>query len=297
VRGKGVKVGVLDTGVDPDHPDLKGKIANWAEFGPDGKKITGSTAHDSDRHGTHVCGTIAGGDASGKWIGVAPDARLAVGLVLNGEEGGSDAQVLAGIDWALDLGVQVISMSLGGLVIGPETPGTYTRAIVDCFLKGVPVVAAIGNEGDGTGGSPGNDLFTMAVGATDVDDKPAGFSSGRTQFVTESDVIRPELLPLPYPKPDLSAPGVAVESSVPGGQWAAFNGTSMATPHTSGAVALLLAATANLASVAADDRVGVILDLFIGGVRELGEAGQDHRFGFGRIDVLRTIGLAKEQGL
>ena len=159
--------------------------------------------------------------------------------------------MLAGIDWALDRGVHVISMSLGGLVIGPETPGTYTRAIVDCFLRGVPVVAAIGNEGDGTGGSPGNDLFTLAVGATDVDDDVAGFSSGRTQVVTESAVIRPELLPLPYPKPDVSAPGVAVESSVPGGTWAAFSGTSMATPHTSGAVALLLSATGNLSSVAA----------------------------------------------
>ncbi|HKA04739.1 MAG TPA: S8 family serine peptidase [Acidimicrobiales bacterium] len=296
-RGRGVKVAVLDTGVDAEHPDLKGKVANWAEFGPDGKKITGSTAHDSDRHGTHVCGTIAGGDASGRWIGVAPDARLAVGLVLDGEKGGSDAQVLAGIDWALDHGAHVISMSLGGIVIGPETPGTYTRAIVESFLRGVPVVAAIGNEGDGTGGSPGNDLFSMAVGATDVDDNVAGFSSGRTQYVTQSDVIRPELLPLPYPKPDLSAPGVAVQSSVPGGQWAAFSGTSMATPHTSGAVALLLSATGNLSGIADDDRVGVILDLFVGGVAERGEAGQDHRYGFGRIDVLRTIGLAKDQGL
>jgi subtilisin family serine protease len=102
---------------------------------------------------------------------------------------------------------------------------------------------------------------------------------------------------LPYPKPDLSAPGVAVQSSVPGGQWAAFSGTSMATPHTSGAVALLLSATGNLSGIADDDRVGVILDLFVGGVAERGEAGQDHRYGFGRIDVLRTIGLAKDQGL
>ena len=296
-RGKGVKVGVLDTGVDAEHPDLKGKVANWAEFGPDGRRVTGSTAHDSDRHGTHVCGTIAGGDASGTWIGVAPEAKLAVGLVLDGEKGGSDAQVLAGIDWVLDHGVHVISMSLGGLVIEPETPGTYTRAIVECFLRGVPVVAAIGNEGDGTGGSPGNDLFALAVGATDADDNVAGFSSGRTQYVTQSDVIRPELLPLPYPKPELAAPGVAVQSSVPGGQWAAFSGTSMATPHASGAVALLLAATANLSGVADDNRVGVVLDLLIGGVTELGESGQDHRYGFGRIDVLRTIELAKGQGL
>jgi subtilisin family serine protease len=213
-RGKGVKVAVLDTGVDAEHPDLKGKVVNWAEFEAHGKRVTGSEPHDTDRHGTHVCGTIAGGNASGKWIGVAPDAKLAVGLVLDGDKGGTDAQALAGIDWALERNVDVISMSLGALVIGPETPGTYTRAFLDCFLRGVAVVTAIGNEGDGTGGSPGNDLFALSVGATDVNDIVAGFSSGRTQIVTESDVIRPGLLPLPYPKPDVSAPGVAVESSV-----------------------------------------------------------------------------------
>jgi subtilisin family serine protease len=272
-------------------------VTNWAEFNAAGKRVTGSVPHDSDRHGTHVCGTIAGGNASGKWIGVAPDARLAVGLVLDGEQGGSDAQVLAGIDWVLDRGVDLISMSLGGLVIGPETPGTYTRAILECFLQGVPVVAAMGNDGAGTGGSPGSDLFALSVGATDPADDVAGFSGGRTQVVTESDVIRPELLPLPYPKPDLSAPGVAVQSSVPGAAWAVFSGTSMATPHTSGAVALLLAATGGLASVAPRDRVGMLIDLMVGGVLELGESGQDHRFGFGRIDVLRSIGLAKAQGL
>ena len=157
-------------------------------------------------------------------------------------------------------------------------------------------VAAIGNDGDGTGGSPGSDVFALSVGATDVDDRVAGFSSGRTQVVTESAVIRPGLLPLPYPKPDVSAPGVAVESSVPGGGWAVFNGTSMATPHTTGAVALLLSATTGLANVDRRDRVATVIDLLIGGVRELGESGQDHRYGFGAVDVLGAIGLAKERG-
>jgi subtilisin family serine protease len=296
-RGRNVKVGVLDTGVDATHPDLEGKIAHWAEFDGQGNEVPGSTPHDSDRHGTHVCGTIAGGNASGKWIGVAPAARLAVGLVLNGEQGGTDAQVLAGLGWALDRGVHVISMSLGGLVIGPETPGTYTRAILECFLRGVPVVAAIGNDGAETSGSPGNDLFAVAVGATDVDDGVAAFSGGRTQVITQSTVIRSDFLPLPYPKPDVSAPGVAVESSVPGGQWTAFSGTSMATPHTSGVLALLLSATGHLSAVAPKDRVGVILDLLAGSVTELGENGQDHRYGFGRVDALRVIGLAKDRNL
>src|SRR4051812_4229208 len=272
-RGKGVKVAVLDTGVDAEHPDLRGKVANWAEFDANGRRVTGSAPHDSDRHGTHVCGTIAGGNTSGRWIGVAPDVRLAVGLVLDGANGGSDAQVLAGIDWAIDRCVDLINLSLGALVIGPETPGTYTRALLDCFLRGVAVVAAVGNEGDGTSGSPGNDLFALSAGAVDVDDVVAGFSGGRTQILTESTVIRPELLPLPYPKPDVGAPGVAIESSVPGGGWAMLSGTSMAAPHISGAMAVLLSATGGLAAGEGRDPVGALVGLMGGGVRGTRGAG------------------------
>ncbi len=88
-RGRGVRVGVLDTGVDDKHPDLKGKIVAWAEFDSEGKKVAGSKAHDSDKHGTHCSGIIAGGNSSGQWIGVAPEAELAVALVLNGDQGGT----------------------------------------------------------------------------------------------------------------------------------------------------------------------------------------------------------------
>ena len=75
VRGAGTKVAVLDTGVDDTHPDLQGKVSDWAEFDENGQQVSGSQPHDSDRHGTHVAGTVAGGDASGQWIGVAPRPR------------------------------------------------------------------------------------------------------------------------------------------------------------------------------------------------------------------------------
>ncbi len=85
-------------------------------------------------------------------------------------------------------------------------------------------------------------------------------------------------------------------SSVPGGKWEAFNGTSMATPHVAGAIALLLSCTSILDVVDTNKRAFLIQDLLSGAVEELGESGQDHRYGFGRIDILRTIGYAIERG-
>jgi hypothetical protein len=294
-RGRGIKIGVLDTGVDVQHPDLKGKVSAWAEFDANGNQIVTSRPHDSDQHGTHCCGTIAGGNASGHWIGVAPQATLAVALVLNGGVG-TDAQVLAGIDWLVEQDVDVISMSLGGLTLDPETPDTYTEAILTCLRAGIPVVTAIGNEGSQTTGSPGNDLFAFAVGATDYRDRPAGFSGGRTHIIRQSNFIPEDQLPLPYSKPDVSAPGVAITSSIPRKDWAAFNGTSMATPHVAGAIGLILSATVIKQEVPDAQRAFVIQDLLSGSAEELGESGQDHRYGFGRIDVLRAIGFAIERG-
>lgn len=293
-RGKGVRIAVLDTGVDATHPDLKGKVDAWAEFDLQGNQVPDSKPHDTDQHGTHCAGIIAGGDASGVWIGVAPEAKLACGLVLDGKKGGSDAQVLAGMEWAIEQKVDAISMSLGGLTIGPDVPSTYTTAIIDALRLGIPVVTAIGNEGSQTSGSPGNDLFAFAVGATDSRDRVAGFSGGQTQIVFESAFIQPELLPLPYSKPDLTAPGVAILSSVPDGKWEHFNGTSMATPHVAGAIALLLAATSLRKKFTKGELAFMIQDLLTGSVEELGESGQDHRYGFGRLDVLRAIGFARE---
>lgn len=293
-RGKGVRIAVLDTGVDAAHPDLEGKVDAWGEFDLQGNEVPDSKPHDTDRHGTHCAGIIAGGDASGVWIGVAPEAKLACGLVLDGEKGGSDAQVLAGMQWAIEQKVDVISMSLGGLTIGPDVPSTYTAAMIDALRLGIPVITAIGNEGSQTSGSPGNDLFAFAVGATDSKDRVAGFSGGRTQIIFKSAFIPPEALPLPYSKPDLSAPGAAILSSVPDGKWEHFNGTSMATPHVAGAIALLLAATSLRKKIATGKLAFTIQDLLTGSVEELGESGQDHRYGFGRLDVLRAIGFARE---
>ncbi len=91
----------------------------------------------------------------------------------------------------MEQGVDVLSLSLGGLVMDLEAPSTYTEAILTCVEAGIPVVAAIGNEGQQTTGSPGNDLFALSIGATDPNDRAAGFSGGRTQIIRQSDFINP----------------------------------------------------------------------------------------------------------
>ena len=294
-EGQNTTVAVLDTGIDANHPDLAGKIAAFAEFDDQGT-IVSTEPRDSDEHGTHVAGTIAGGNESGRYIGMAPQAEIAAGLVLDGSEGGTDAQVLAGIEWAVENEVDVINMSLGGLIMdNSTTPPTYTEAIVSAILAGIPVVCAIGNEGEQTSGLPGSDLFALAVGATDAADRSAGFSGGRTQIIFESDFLNPSILPIPYIKPDLSAPGVAVLSSVPGGNYKAFSGTSMATPHVSGAIALLKSAI-DFGDLEGAELAFGIQELITGSVDDIGENGQDSRYGFGRLDALRAIDFAASQG-
>jgi len=292
--GKGTKVAILDTGVDAKHPDLAGKIAGFAEFDENGETIVDDPkkAYDSDEHGTHCAAIVAGGNESGRWIGLAPDAEIYAGLVL--KKGiGTDAQILAGIAWAIRNKVDVISMSLGGLSMTADVFDTYTLAIIRANEAGIPVVCAVGNDGSQTTGSPGNDIFAFTVGATDVDDRAAGFSGGRTQIIEESRYLDPEVLPLVYSKPDITAPGVDVYSAVPKGKYEAWNGTSMATPHVAGAFALLFGAKPPmLAGKKGIDRANAAQTLLAGTVKELGEAGQNHRFGYGRLDVLRAMGFA-----
>ena len=177
----------------------------------------------------------------------------------------------------------------------PDVFDTYTRTIITANRRGIPVVIAMGNDGHQTSGAPGNDFFAFSVGATDVIDRTAGFSGGRTQIINRSRYINPQYLPLVYSKPDVSAPGVAVYSCIPGNKYDSWNGTSMATPHVAGAIALLLSGT-KIGSVDRSRRAYLIQDILTATVDELGESGQDQRYGFGRIDALRAIGYARHLG-
>ena len=243
-RGEGVRVAVLDTGIDAAHPDLELYTdtpgdptypGGWAEFDETGERVTGSTPHDTGRHGTHVSGTVAGGAASGTAIGVAPDAELLHGLVLD-DDGGTFAQLVAGIEWALEADADVINLSLG-------SPGIYDELIDPIYHAAesdVVVVAAIGNQGPETSNAPANVYGTISVGAVTDDGAVASFSGG--DRIHRSDwESQPDHWPETYAVPTVVAPGVDVTSTVPGG-YADKPGTSMATPHVSGIAALLLSA-------------------------------------------------------
>ncbi len=277
-RGDGIIVGHLDTGVDDTHPALAGKVAAFEEFDNLGNPL-GSATHDSGSHGTHTGGTICGRNYRGVNIGVAPNAQLASALVLPGGSG-SFAQIVAGMQWAVAQNADIISMSLGG--IGYTTQ--WNLPVLNTLLSGVLLVASIGNSGHGTSGGPGNDLFALGVGATHHLDAVAGFSCGQTLVQVPHDRLQ---LPLTYMKPDISAPGVQVLSSIPGDDLAAFNGTSMAAPHMAGAAALVLSAVPGLKG----DPLAV-RGIFLGTVEDYGEAGRDQRFGFGRLDVLSAAETA-----
>ena len=234
LKGQGVRIGHLDTGIDPNSPEYKGKILNYAEFNADGDKIQ-SAPHDSAQHGTHTAGLLVGNT-----VGVAPDAKLISALVLP-DGSGTFAQVIAGMQWVLDPdnnadtndGANVVSMSLG-------LPGTYQEFVVpikNMLKAGVVPVFAIGNFGPtaGSTGSPGNIPDVIGVGAVDQQGQVASFSS-------RGPVAWTGAYSGTFVKPDVAAPGVAITSSFPGGGYGSLSGSSQAAPIAAGVVAVMLGA-------------------------------------------------------
>ncbi|WP_444545017.1 S8 family peptidase [Streptomyces gelaticus] len=234
--GKGVKIAVLDTGVDATHPDLKGQILDTKNFtaSPDAKDRVG--------HGTHVSSIAAGTGAKsgGKFKGVAPDAKLLEGKVLDDDGFGDDAGILAGMEWAVAQDADIINLSLGG---GDTPEVDPLEAAVNKLSadKGVLFAIAAGNEGDGAGtvGSPGSADAALTVGAVDDKDQLADFSS-RGPRIGDS-AIKPDVTAPGVDITAAAAPGSAIDQEVgqnpPG--YLTISGTSMATPHVAGAAALL----------------------------------------------------------
>lgn len=226
--GNGVRVAVLDTGFDVDHPDFADRVVVTRSF------IDEEDIEDVHGHGTHVLGTACGPrePGEGPGYGVAHQAEIYVGKVLDNSGTGTDGDILAGISWAVQNGCAVVSMSLGAAT-QPGQPHslTFERAAMRAMDKGTLIIAAAGNESrraDGLiapVGHPANCPTIMAVGAIDARKNVADFSCGTVDEVGAVDIV---------------GPGVDVLSSWPMPQRShTISGTSMATPHVSGAAALI----------------------------------------------------------
>ncbi|MBX7152002.1 S8 family serine peptidase [bacterium] len=230
-QGEGVIVGIIDTGIDYMHPDL------GAGIGPTFKVIGGydfvnndNNPMDDNRHGTHVAGIVA---ANGVLKGVAPKAKLMAYKVLNAGGNGSEDDIIAAIERTVDPNddgdfsdhLDVVNMSLGGSG-GPDD--AMSTAVDNAVNAGVIFCIAAGNSYNyRTIGSPGTAREAITVGATDKSDDIASFSSkGPNEDIASI-------------KPEIVAPGAAINSTVLSGQYQSLNGTSMATPHIAGVCALL----------------------------------------------------------
>ncbi len=228
--GHGVKVAILDTGVDLEHPDFAGRISAAESFVP------GETVQDGNSHGTHTASTVGGSGAASDGLekGVAPGADLMIGKVLADMGYGEDSWVIAGMEWAATHGAKVISMSLSGSDPSNGTEPMCQATDALSAAHDVLFVVAAGNAGaEGVMSCPSAAESALTVGAVDSTDTIADFSSRGPRWGDYG------------MKPDVSAPGVDILAAKAGGSaesgwYQSMSGTSMATPHVAGAAAILL---------------------------------------------------------
>ncbi|MEV6235475.1 S8 family serine peptidase [Lentzea sp. NPDC051838] len=231
LTGKNTKVAVLDTGIEPSHPDLTDAVIEAKDF-------TGSASGTVDKHGhgTHVASIVTGDHTT--YQGVAPDTKLLVGKVLSDAGSGTESGIIAGMEWAASNGAQVINMSLGSDAPSDGTDPLSQAVNALTARTGALFVIAAGNSGK-TPGSPAAADAALTVGAVDQADALADFSS-RGPRLRDNAV-----------KPEITAPGVEIVAALAkdsmisrrlppvGEDHVALSGTSMATPHVAGAAAIL----------------------------------------------------------
>ncbi|MCW2961362.1 MAG: serine protease [Thermoleophilia bacterium] len=316
LTGKGVTVGVIDTGLDVEHPFLLSKyrgydassgtrsdIGNWYDSVTTEKS---PVPVDKGLHGTHVAGTILG-EYGGVQVGVAPDAKLVAARGL-GEQGGTDGMLLSSFQNMVAPRVPTPGSRPGSVRVvtaGPDiinnswgsddgTSISYMNALRNMDAMGIINVFAAGNDGEagrGTIGSPGSNPHIITVGAMDRKDKIATFSSrGPNPLPSENG----------DPVPFIAMPGVDIRSTIPGGELeAGWNGTSMAAPAGSGVMALIQQAAQEATGRKFDTTA--MKEVLRRAAQDLGKPGIDDEFGHGVVvaDNLREVvaGVAKDLGL
>lgn len=230
--GKGVLVGVVDTGIDTSHPDVTGRVQAFKDF-------TGEGQIDNNGHGTHVAGIVGGTGAAsqGKYRGVAYECDFVIAKVLRGSGGGLMSDVIAGLEYCVEQKAHVINLSLGG---GSANDGTDALSVAcdNAVGLGIVVCVAAGNSGPGasTVGSPACARQVITIGATDKQDVIANYSS---RGPTSDGRVKPDVC---FPGSSITAPRAknTAMGSPQNDFYTTASGTSMATPHAAGACALML---------------------------------------------------------
>lgn len=259
--GDGVKVAIVDTGIDMDHPDLVANIkGGFNAIAPKGRYKDPSDFDDDHGHGTHCAGIVAAVNNDIGVVGVAPDAWLYGVKVLSKSGSGQTSDCIEGIQWCADNGMDVISMSWGST--------TYDEALNDAcqaaWDAGCVLVSSAGNNGVETpDGYPSAYPSVMAISATDSSDNIASWSNYGDEI-------------------ELGAPGVSIYSTYKDGEYATMSGTSMACPHVSGVAALILAAHSGYSNQQ-------VRQTLWNTAEDLGAPGWDIYFGYGLVDAQAAV--------
>jgi serine protease AprX len=262
-NGAGVKICIIDTGIDGNHCDFpSGKIVAWKDY-----INSQTTPYDDHGHGTH-CASIAAGATAPK--GVAPNASLMGCKVLNSSGSGSESTIIAGIEWAVTNGADIISMSLGGA--GGDGTSAMAQQADWAVDQGVVVVCVVGGDGACCSvGTPGDAQKVITVTASDKSDALASFNSrGPT---TDGRI-----------KPDIAAPGVSIYAADAGTSCSdvALSGSSMAAPHIAGVAALMLDARSTATPLQIKNCLGAT-------AIDKGNTNKDCLWGWGRVDAYAAV--------
>ena len=255
-----ILIAVLDTGVQLDHPDLKGKIA-------EGTNIVDKAAPPEDDvgHGTHVSGIIAASVNNGEGVaGLSWYNKVLPVKVLDSSGAGSTYSVAEGIIWATDHGAKVINMSLGNYAQAQF----LHDAVKYAYDRDVVLVAASGNDNTDRPGYPAAYPEVLAVASTDA-------NGAKSSFSNFGDYI------------DVAAPGASIASTYPGSQYAALSGTSMSSPHVAALAGLIRSINPDLTNIE-------VMDIMRKSARDLGAKGKDNNFGYGQIDIINALEAAKQ---
>ncbi len=270
--GSGIRVAIVDTGVDTGHPDLASKVVAWTDL------VSGrGSPYDDHGHGTHVSSIIAGSGAAsgGKYRGVAPGASLMVAKALDASGSGDSSTIMAGVDWAVKNGARVVSLSLGSYQHLQAFDDTVNNAV----KAGVVVVAAAGNGGPGSGtiSCPGDSPDVITVGATDKSDSVASFSSRGPAFSR----VKPDVTNVGVNV--IAARGSGTSLGTPVNQYyTSASGTSMATPMTAGVVALLLQADPSLTP-------SQVKSALTSTAKRIGSGVPNNNAGYGRVQAKAAV--------